>query len=105
MPVEKNPDFEAAVEASRKLLAKPTDDELLMLYALFKQGMQDPPFETAPEPGTFDFKGKYKYNQWKKLVDEGVTAEEAQQRYVALIEKLKAKYGYDESKVPEQVGR
>ncbi|EAS29189.1 uncharacterized protein CIMG_07935 [Coccidioides immitis RS] len=101
----KTPEFEAAVEASRKLLAKPTDDELLMLYALFKQGMQDPPFETAPVPGTFDFKGKYKYNKWKSIVEEGVTPEEAQKRYVELIEKLKAKYGYDESKEPEQVGR
>lgn len=48
--------------------------------------------------------GKYKYAEWKKIVDEGVTPEEAQRRYVELIEKLKAKYGYDESKQPEQVG-
>ncbi|KAI1908811.1 acyl-CoA-binding protein (ACBP)/diazepam binding inhibitor (DBI)/endozepine (EP) [Ophidiomyces ophidiicola] len=101
----RTPEFDAAVEASRKLLAKPSDDELLMLYALFKQGMQDPSFENAPTPGTFDFKGKYKYNEWKKLVDAGVTPEDAQQRYVDLIERLKAKYGYDESKEPEQVGR
>lgn len=29
MGVPKSPEFEAAVEASTKLLAKPTDDELL----------------------------------------------------------------------------
>jgi len=104
MPVPKTPEFEAAAAASRKLVAKPTDDELLDLYSLFKQGTQDPAFEDAPKPGTFDFKGKYKYNAWKKIVEEGVTPEEAQKRYVELIEKLKEKYGYDESKDPEPVG-
>ncbi|KLJ07460.1 diazepam-binding inhibitor (GABA receptor modulator, acyl-CoA-binding protein) [Blastomyces silverae] len=104
MAVPKTPEFEAAVEASRKLSTKPSDDDLLELYALFKQGTQDPPFEEAPKPGTFDFKGKFKYNAWKKVADEGLSAEDAQKQYVELIEKLKAKYGYDEGKEPEQVG-
>ena len=39
--------------------------------------------------------GKYKYNAWKKLVEEGVTAEQAKERYVALVEELKGKYGYE----------
>ncbi|OJD15561.1 hypothetical protein AJ78_04184 [Emergomyces pasteurianus Ep9510] len=104
MPAPQTPEFEAAVEASRKLSTKPSDDDLLELYALFKQGTQDPPFEDAPKPGTFDFKGKYKYSAWKKVADEGLSAEDAQKKYVALIEKLKQKYGYDEAKAPEQVG-
>ncbi|GBF59725.1 acyl-CoA-binding protein homolog [Trichophyton mentagrophytes] len=99
-----SPEFLAAAEASRKLLAKPSDDELLTLYALFKQGKQDPPFEQAPAPGMFDLKGKYKYAKWKTTVEEGVTPEQAQERYIELVEKLKAKYGYDESKQPESVG-
>lgn len=45
-----------------------------------------------------------KKNAWQKLVDEGVTPEEAQKRYVQLVEKLKSAYGYDESKEPEPVG-
>ncbi|KAM5435855.1 acyl-CoA-binding protein (ACBP)/diazepam binding inhibitor (DBI)/endozepine (EP) [Microsporum ferrugineum] len=97
-------EFLAAAEASRKLLAKPTDDELLTLYALFKQGKQDPPFDKAPAPGMFDFKGKYKHGKWKEIVDEGISPEQAQEKYVELVEKLKAKYGYDESKVPEPIG-
>ncbi|EEQ85603.1 hypothetical protein RJZ56_006555 [Blastomyces dermatitidis] len=104
MAVSKSPEFEAAVEASRKLSTKPSDDDLLELYALFKQGTQEPPFEEAPKPGTFDFKGKYKYNSWKKVADEGLSSEDAQKQYVELIEKLKEKYGYDEGKEPEQVG-
>ncbi|KKZ66648.1 diazepam-binding inhibitor (GABA receptor modulator, acyl-CoA-binding protein) [[Emmonsia] crescens] len=104
MPAPKTPEFEAAVEASRKLSTKPSDEDLLEMYALFKQGTQDPSFEDASKPGTFDFKAKYKYNAWKKLADEGLSAEDAQKQYIELIEKFKQKYGYDEAKEPEQVG-
>jgi diazepam-binding inhibitor (GABA receptor modulating acyl-CoA-binding protein) len=48
--------------------------------------------------------GKAKKNAWQKVVDEGITAEEAQERYVALVEKLKETYGYDADKAPEAVG-
>jgi diazepam-binding inhibitor (GABA receptor modulator, acyl-CoA-binding protein) len=33
-----------------------------------------------------------------------VTQEEAEAKYVKLVETLKTKYGYDADKVPEQVG-
>ena len=48
--------------------------------------------------------GKAKKNAWQKVVDEGITAEQAQQRYVALVEKMKVAYKYDENKEPEAVG-
>jgi diazepam-binding inhibitor (GABA receptor modulating acyl-CoA-binding protein) len=48
--------------------------------------------------------GKAKKNAWQKIVDEGVTPDQAQEKYVALVEKLKASLGYDENKVPESVG-
>ena len=48
--------------------------------------------------------GKTKQKAWQKIVDEGVTPEEAQKQYVELVEGLKEKYGYDENKVPESVG-
>lgn len=48
--------------------------------------------------------GKAKYNAWKKLADEGITAEQAQQRYVDKVEALKTKYGFDANKAPEAVG-
>jgi len=94
--VTKTPEFEKAVVESRKLKAKPSNDELLELYALFKQGTQSPPFDQAEQPGRFAFEAKYKYNAWKKVVDEGVTPEEAQKQYVQLVEKLKEKYGFEE---------
>ena len=39
---------------------------------------------------------KYKYNAWKKAVDEGTTPVTAQKQYVELIEKLKGQYGFKE---------
>lgn len=39
--------------------------------------------------------GKYKYNAWKKIVDEKVTPEKAQTKYVDLVEKLKKAYGFE----------
>jgi len=104
MPVDQSEAFKQAVIDSRKLVSKPSQDELLQLYALFKQGTQDPPTESAENPGTFDLKGKAKKRAWQKVVDEGVTPEDAQKKYVALVEELKEKLGFDANKAPEAVG-
>ncbi|KAI9812843.1 MAG: hypothetical protein M1832_006464 [Thelocarpon impressellum] len=102
--VAQSPEFTRATDDSRKLQAKPSNDELLQLYAYFKQGTQDPPISSAPQPSVWDLKGKAKQKAWQKIVDEGVTPEEAQAKYVELVESLKEKYGYDADKVPEPVG-
>ncbi|KAK5998571.1 Acyl-CoA-bindinghomolog-like protein [Cladobotryum mycophilum] len=96
-------DFEKAAEDSRKLVKKPNNDELLELYGLFKVAKAED-FSKAVAPGLFDIRNKAKYNSWKGYVDEGLTAESAQERYVALVEKLKVTYGYDANKVPEKTG-
>ncbi|WPG99430.1 Hypothetical protein R9X50_00224400 [Acrodontium crateriforme] len=95
MVAEQSAEFTKAVEDSRKLKAKPSDDELLKLYGLFKQGTQDPPFEESKVPGTFEFKEKAKRAAWQKIVDEGVTPADAQARYVSLVNELKEKHGYE----------
>lgn len=74
------------------------------MYALYKQATQEPPIEKSEAPGTFDLKGKAKKRAWQKIVDEGVTPEQAQEKYIALIELLKTTYGFDADKVPESVG-
>ncbi|KAF7543604.1 hypothetical protein G7Z17_g10605 [Cylindrodendrum hubeiense] len=99
----KSPAFQTAVDDSKKLTSKPGPDELLELYALFKVGCGED-ISDAPSPGMFDLKGKAKKNAWQKVVDEGISAEAAQTRYVELVEKLKEKYGYDANKAPEAVG-
>ncbi|KAI5865156.1 acyl-CoA-binding protein [Durotheca rogersii] len=101
--VDLSPAFVKAQEDSKKLTSKPTNDELLDLYALFKVGNGED-FSKAEKPGLFDLKGKYKYQAWQKLVDEGLSAEAAQERYVKKVEELKEKYGFDANKQPEAVG-
>ncbi|GKZ19793.1 hypothetical protein AbraIFM66951_010790 [Aspergillus brasiliensis] len=85
--------FETAATEVKNLKSKPSDEEMLQLYALYKVATQSN-FAEAPKPSAFDFAGKYKYNAWKKLLDEGVTPEQAQERYIAFVEELKTKYGY-----------
>ncbi|CAI0646575.1 putative acyl-CoA-binding protein [Colletotrichum fructicola] len=95
--------FKQAVIDSKKLTQKPSNDELLELYALYKVGTGEK-IADAPKPGMFDLKGKAKYNSWQKVVDEGKTVEQAQEEYIALVNKLKESYGYDANKEPETVG-
>ncbi|EMC93353.1 hypothetical protein BAUCODRAFT_94976 [Baudoinia panamericana UAMH 10762] len=95
MPAQQSAEFKKAAEDSRKLKAKPTDNELLELYGLFKQGTQDPPFEQSKAPGMFELKEKAKRGAWEKVHKEGVTAANAQKKYVALVESLKKKYGHN----------
>ncbi|ODA77681.1 hypothetical protein RJ55_06283 [Drechmeria coniospora] len=95
--------FKKAVVDSKKLTSKPSSDDLLALYGLYKVAIGED-ISTAVAPGMFDLKGKAKKGAWQKIVDEGITAEQAQERYVALVEKMKETYGYDENKEPEAVG-
>lgn len=67
-----------------------------------------PPLSTDRRPSADRFppdpQGKAKKNAWQKEVDEGTTAEQAQTKYVNLVNKLKESYGFDADKVPEAVG-
>ncbi|POR36296.1 Acyl-CoA-binding protein 1 [Tolypocladium paradoxum] len=87
--------FKKAVADSKKLTSKPSSDDLLALYDFHRRGHCQ-----GARPGH----AKAKKNAWQKVVDEGVTPEQAQEKYVALVETMKETYGYDENKVPEAVG-
>ena len=39
--------------------------------------------------------GKAKRKAWQKVVDEKVSPEKAQKKYVQVVERLKEKYGYE----------
>ncbi|KAK3319273.1 acyl CoA binding protein [Apodospora peruviana] len=95
--------FKKAVVDSKKLTSKPSNEDLLELYALYKIGTGED-ITAATKPGMFDLKGKAKYNAWQKAVEDGTTAESAQEKYVAKIEAMKTQYGYDADKEPEAVG-
>lgn len=80
--------FEAAQVKVKALPQKPANDELLELYALYKQATEGD--NTGEEPNPFDFKEKFKWNQWN--TKKGLSSDDAMQQYVALVDSLLAKY-------------
>lgn len=78
-------DFKKAQKDIRSLDSLDTDN-LLKLYALYKQGTEGD--VSGKRPGMLDLKGRAKYDAWSKL--EGTSQEEAQKKYVALVKKLLA---------------
>jgi diazepam-binding inhibitor (GABA receptor modulator, acyl-CoA-binding protein) len=78
--------FEQAVADSKTLAEKPSNDILLQLYALYKQGTTGDVDSEGPS-NPFDFVAKAKHNAWEEL--KGKTKEAAMQEYVALVQKLK----------------
>jgi diazepam-binding inhibitor (GABA receptor modulator, acyl-CoA-binding protein) len=82
-------EFEAAQQRVKTLKSTPGPDELLQLYALFKQGTQGD--VTGSRPGMLDFKGRAKFDAWEK--QKGLAREAAQKAYVELVATLEARYG------------
>ena len=80
--------FEAAVLRSKELTKRPSNEELLQLYALYKQGSEGD--VNGERPGGFDFKAIAKYNAWAEL--KGKNKETAMQEYIALVDKLHQQY-------------
>jgi len=81
-------DFNAAVARSKELTKRPSNEELLELYGLFKQATDGD--VTGERPGGFDFKGIAKFDAWASK--KGIAKEQAMQDYVALMEKLQQNY-------------
>jgi len=77
--------FETAVADSKKLTERPSNDILLQLYALYKQGSEGD--VQGKRPGITDFVGRAKYDAWAKL--EGTSENDAMQQYIDLVESLK----------------
>ncbi|RMZ54197.1 hypothetical protein APUTEX25_005353, partial [Auxenochlorella protothecoides] len=81
-------DFNKAAEEAKTLPEATTNDEKLILYALFKQGTVGD--VNTSRPGVFDLKGKAKWDAWDK--QKGKDKETAQKDYIAKVAELKAKY-------------
>ncbi|KAK4938119.1 hypothetical protein LTR10_021359 [Elasticomyces elasticus] len=95
--------FKKATEDSRKIKAKPGNDELLEMYGLYKVANGED-ISKSTQPGMFDLKGKAKFKAWQKEADAKTTPAAAEKKYIDLVESLKSKYGYDANKVPEALG-
>lgn len=81
-------DFQAAVEKSRQLTKRPSNEELLDLYALFKQATDGD--VSGDRPGGFDFKAIAKFDAW--VSKKGQSKEAAMQNYINLVERLHKEY-------------
>lgn len=82
--------FEEAQLKVKTLTERPANDELLDLYALFKQATEGD--NNTDEPGMFDIKEKFKWKQWDSK--RGLSSDEAMQQYVNLVETLLGKYSH-----------
>ena len=78
-------EFKKAAEEAQHLPGKPSNDILLKMYALYKQGTVGD--VTGDRPGGFDFKAIAKYDAWVTV--KGKTEGDAQNEYVSLINSLK----------------
>lgn len=79
--------FEQAAEESKSLSQKPSNETLLQLYSLYKQGSIGD-VNTEPPSNPFDFVGKAKYEAWAAL--KGKSRDTAMQEYIDLVTKLKS---------------
>lgn len=79
-------EFEQATQDAKQLAQAPDGQTLLKLYALYKQANLGD--VAGQRPGMMDFVGRAKYDAWAKL--KGVSTDDAMQRYIALVESLKA---------------
>ena len=77
--------FEKATADAKALPSMPSNNKLLKLYALYKQGSSGD--VTGERPGMMDFVAAAKYDAWKEV--EGTSREAAMQQYIDLVESLK----------------
>jgi diazepam-binding inhibitor (GABA receptor modulating acyl-CoA-binding protein) len=80
--------FESAAERSKQFTKRPTNEELLQLYGLYKQATEGD--ASGERPGGFDFKAIAKFDAWDEL--KGKSREQAMQDYVTLVDKLEKQY-------------
>ena len=78
--------FEQAAAESKNLPAKPSNETLLQLYSLYKQGSIGD-VNTDPPSNPFDFVAKAKYEAWAAL--KGKSTDNAMKEYIDLVGKLK----------------
>lgn len=76
--------FAKAVEDVKRLKETPKDDQLLEIYALYKQATVGDC--NTDRPGLLDFKGKAKWDAWNHK--KGTSNDKAKQDYVNNVQGL-----------------
>ncbi len=81
---------EEAAERLKTLTQRPSNEEFLELYGLFKQASIGD--NNTSKPGMFDMKGQFKWKAWKDK--SGMSSDDAADAYVALVDELLGKYDH-----------
>jgi acyl-CoA-binding protein len=81
-------EFEKAAALTKEFTQRPSNEELLELYALYKQATEGD--VRGERPGGFDFKAIAKYDAWEEL--KGRTREQAMKEYITLVDNLQQQY-------------
>ena len=81
---------EEAAERLKTLTQRPSNEEFLDLYGLFKQASIGD--NNTSKPGIFDIKGQFKWKAWKDK--SGMDSEAASNAYVSLVDELLGKYDH-----------
>jgi diazepam-binding inhibitor (GABA receptor modulator, acyl-CoA-binding protein) len=76
--------FEAAQKRAKELTKTPSNDDLLELYAFYKQATSGD--VSGSRPGMLDLKGRAKFDAWSKK--KGTTKDDAMTKYAALVDRL-----------------
>ena len=76
--------FDDAQKRVKTLKESPGNDELLELYALYKQAAVGD--VSGSRPGMMDFKGRAKFDAWTKR--KGTSKDAAMTAYVTLVDRL-----------------
>ncbi|TXE08737.1 acyl-CoA-binding protein [Algoriphagus aquimarinus] len=76
--------LEDAIALTKKFTEKPSNEDLLKLYGLYKQATEGD--NENERPGGFDFKAAAKYNAWLNM--KGKSKEEATEQYIQLVDQL-----------------
>lgn len=79
--------FEQAQKDVKNLTKRPSNEDLLALYSLFKQATDGD--VKGARPGMLDMVGRAKYDAWTKL--KGTSAEQAMKNYLSVVGKLLGK--------------
>ncbi len=76
--------FEQAQADVKTLASRPSNDDMLFLYAHFKQGTAGDC--SGKRPGMMDMVGRAKYDAWAKL--SGTSKDDAMQAYIDKVKSL-----------------
>jgi diazepam-binding inhibitor (GABA receptor modulator, acyl-CoA-binding protein) len=78
--------FEASAQEAQSLPKRPSNENLLKLYAFYKQATAGD--VSGKRPGFTDMVGRAKYDAWAER--KGISQEEAMRAYIDLVESLQS---------------